>query len=695
MKNFTKYSYLLSLLGLTLSQTLSQLSPLREHQNAVLCLCYLCAVIFSLHVVFISPYPSTMAWITAITMWLILLASYFIIALAKNCSKQRIIKLRQAQTDIQARLLVNGKEQLTPAYTLSPGDQVVCEVGDTIPADGEVIDGIASVDESAITGESAPVIRESKTERSAVTMGTTIVSDRIVMVVTSEAKQSFMHKIIESIEDPKKEITFTERACESIFSALSILLLCSLIALKCFSDYSTKTVQSSFALPLTWSELAALLICLLPTAGSALLHCISISGKDRLAQKNVIVKDFAAVEASGEVDLLLLDKTGTITLGNRVAKEFHPLGSVSERELAQIAQLASIADETVEGRSIVILAKEKFAFRAENLDVTHVQFLPFSAQTKMSGIDFFEAGTHKCLRVVRKGEAKAILDHIVQMGGSPPLGVQSCVDAIARQGATPLLVCDNQCIVGAIALKDMIKGGIKERFEKLRCMGIKTVMITGDNYLTTAAIAAEAGVDDFIAEATPEAKLEQIRIEQRQGHSIAMTGDGSNDAPALAQADIGVAMNSGTPATRQAGNIIDLENNPTKLLDIVIMGKQLLTTRGALLLFCCGNSIAIYAILLPLFLATQPILIEQQGAAAALHAFNFLQLHSPSSALLSSMLYQIAITFALFPLAHKGVPYALQSPKTALCSYLLLYGLGGMLTPLLMIKVIDLMIGRL
>ncbi|MEN9678114.1 MAG: potassium translocating ATPase, subunit, partial [Verrucomicrobiota bacterium] len=553
-------------------------------------------------------------------------------------------------------------------------DRVVCETGDVIPADGEVIEGIASVDEAAITGESAPVIRESGGDRSAVTGGTRVISDRIVIRVTSEKGNAFLDRMIAMVEGARRQKTPNEIALTILLSAMTLVFLLVTVTLRPFGIYSS----TPFSLPV----LIALLVCLIPTTIGGLLSAIGISGIDRLIRRNVLATSGRAVEAAGDIDVLLLDKTGTITLGNRMASAFLPAPGVTPDRLANAAQLASLADETPEGRSIVVLAKEKFQLRGREVAEPQAQFVPFTAQSRMSGVDF-AAVPGGASRSIRKGAADSVKHWVLQMGGDYPDPVAESVDEVARQGGTPLVVAEGAEVLGVIFLKDVVKGGIRERFAQLRKMGIRTVMITGDNPLTAAAIAAEAGVDDFMAQATPEAKLQRIRDEQASGHLVAMTGDGTNDAPALAQADVGVAMNTGTQAAREAGNMVDLDSNPTKLIEIVEIGKQLLMTRGSLTTFSIANDVAKYFAIIPaLLMVTFP----------AIAPLNIMALKSPQSAILSAVIFNALIIIALIPLALRGVAYRPQGALAILQRNLLVYGLGGILLPFAGIKAIDLLL---
>ncbi|HVA05702.1 MAG TPA: potassium-transporting ATPase subunit KdpB, partial [Acidimicrobiales bacterium] len=559
-----------------------------------------------------------------------------------------------------------------PAATLGKGDLVVCEAGDHIPSDGEIIEGVASVDESAITGESAPVIRESGGDRSAVTGGTTVLSDRIVVRITAEAGHTFLDRMIALVEGANRQKTPNEIALTILLAALTIVFLPVVVVLQPFGNYAGATVSVVI--------LVALLVCLIPTTIGALLSAIGIAGMDRLVQRNVLAMSGRAVEAAGDVQTLLLDKTGTITLGNRMASGFLPAHGHTEEEVASAAQLASLADETPEGRSIVVLAKERFGIRERELSGPH-EFVPFSATTRMSGLNVDG-------KQIRKGAAEAVRQWVVDQGGSAPQGLQEIVDRIARAGSTPLVVAEESNILGVIELKDVVKSGIKERFAELRAAGIRTVMITGDNPLTAAAIAQEAGVDDFLAEATPENKMELIKAEQEGGKLVAMTGDGTNDAPALAQADVGVAMNTGTTAAKEAGNMVDLDSNPTKLIDVVEIGKQLLITRGSLTTFSIANDVAKY-------FAIIPVMFAGAWGGNALNSLNIMHLHSQTSAVLSAVIFNALVIVALIPLALRGVKWRPSGAASILRRNVFIYGFGGIITPFIFIKLIDIVITAL
>lgn len=614
-------------------------------------------------------------------LWFTVLFANFSESLAESRGKAQADSLKKTRTETMARRLYNGQETEVPADELKKGDIVVCAAGDTIPSDGDVVEGIATVDESAITGESAPVIRESGGDRSAVTGGTKVISDKILIKITAEPGSSFLDRMIALVEGAKRQKTPNEVALSILLCGLTIVFILAVATLKFFADYSGIAANQDLSHIVTVTVLIALLVCLIPTTIGGLLSAIGISGMDRLIQKNVIAMSGRAVEAAGDIDVLLLDKTGTITLGNRVASDFTAAPNVEESYLAKVSQLASLSDETPEGRSIVILAKEKFSLRAESFDKQNTELVQFSAQTRMSGIN-----TNGVM--IRKGALDSIQKHIESMGGKMPTSVIDTANAIAKKGATPLVVSEGNKVLGVLCLKDIVKGGIKERFAELRKMGIKTVMITGDNPLTAAAIAAEAGVDDFMAQATPEDKLNRIREEQAKGHLVAMTGDGTNDAPALAQADVGVAMNTGTQAAREAGNMVDLDSNPTKLIEVVETGKQILMTRGSLTTFSIANDVAKYFAIIPALFAT----LYATTGEGPLAVLNIMRLQSPQSAILSAVIFNALIIVALIPLALKGVAYHAQGAAALLRRNILVYGFGGLIAPFIGIKLIDLII---
>ena len=618
-------------------------------------------------------------------LWFTVLFANFAEAIAEGRGKAQAAELRKLRTIPSARRLRDGVETKVAAAELVKGDRIVCEASDLIAADGEVEIGIATVDESAITGESAPVIRESGGDRSAVTGGTRVLSDRIVIRVTSEPGKSFVDRMISLIEGARRQRTPNEIALSILLACLTLVFVVAVGTLPAFTSFAlTAAGQDATGVNTSLPVLIALFVCLIPTTIGGLLSAIGISGIDRLVRRNVLATSGRAVEAAGDISVLLLDKTGTITLGNRMATAFHPAPGVDERALAEAAQLASLADETPEGRSIVVLAKERHGLRGRELQDLQATFVPFTAQTRMSGLDLGS-------RLLRKGAGEAIKSWVQAQGGSFPEAVAQRIQAVSQTGGTPLVVADSSQVLGVIELKDVVKGGIRERFAQLRKMGIRTIMITGDNPITAAAIAAEAGVDDFMAEATPEDKLRRIRAEQAQGQLVAMTGDGTNDAPALAQADVGVAMNTGTQAAREAGNMVDLDSNPTKLIEIVEIGKQLLMTRGALTTFSIANDVAKYFAILPAMFGG----LFALGGAGPLKSLDLMHLHSPQSAILSAIIFNALIIIALIPLALRGVQYRAAGAASVLQRNLLLYGVGGLLVPFAGIKLIDLLLAAL
>jgi K+-transporting ATPase ATPase B chain len=616
--------------------------------------------------------PSVFAWAIAVWLWLTVVFANLAEAVAEGRGRAQAATLRATRRDTTARRLEEGVEESVAATSLRLGDLVVCEAGDVIPGDGDVVEGVASVDESAITGESAPVIRESGGDRSAVTGGTKVLSDRIVVRITAEPGKTFIDRMIALVEGASRQRTPNEIALNILLASLTIIFLLVVLALPSLATYS--------GAPQSVVVLVALLVCLIPTTIGALLSAIGIAGMDRLVQRNVLAMSGRAVEAAGDVSTLLLDKTGTITLGNRQAVELLAAPGVPEERLAEAAQLSSLADETPEGRSIVVLCKERYGLRArEQGELEHATWVPFTAQTRMSGVDVDG-------RVVRKGASSAVLAHVAAQGGVTPTEVTITIDAIAAAGGTPLLVSDGDVVLGVVHLKDVVKAGIRERFDELRRMGIRTVMITGDNPMTARAIAEEAGVDDYLAEATPEDKMALIKREQEGGRLVAMTGDGTNDAPALAQADVGVAMNTGTSAAKEAGNMVDLDSNPTKLIDIVEIGKQLLITRGALTTFSVANDIAKYFAIIPaMFVVAYP----------GLQSLNVMHLSSPDSAILSAVVFNALIIVGLIPLALRGVRYRPASASHLLSRNLWIYGLGGIVVPFVGIKLLDLLISHI
>jgi K+-transporting ATPase ATPase B chain len=629
---------------------------------------------------FAGRLPERPGFVLSISVWLwfTVLFANFAEAMAEGRGKAQADTLRSARRDVSAKKLARPADKTdfksVPASTLRKGDVVLASAGELIPGDGEVIEGVASVDESAITGESAPVIRESGGDRSAVTGGTKVLSDWLVIRISANPGESFLDRMIGMIEAAKRQKTPNEIALEILLAGLTIVFLLTTVTLLPFSIFSVNA--AGHGTPVTVTVLVALLVCLIPTTIGGLLSAIGIAGMDRMIQKNVVAMSGRAVEAAGDVDVLLLDKTGTITLGNRQAVAMIPADGVTAEALADAAQLASLADETPEGRSIVILAKERYGLREREIAALGAVFVPFTAQTRMSGVDMDG-------RRIRKGASDAVAAFAREAGTAMPKDVQQAVESIAREGGTPLVVADGGRIMGTIQLKDIVKGGIKERFAELRKMGIKTVMITGDNQLTAAAIAAEAGVDDFLAQATPEAKLALIREYQAGGRLVAMTGDGTNDAPALAQADVAVAMNTGTQAAKEAGNMVDLDSNPTKLIEIVETGKQMLITRGSLTTFSIANDVAKYFAIIPAAFAT---------TYPALGALNLMKLATPASAILSAVIFNALIIIVLIPLALRGIRYRSIGAAALLRRNLLVYGVGGILLPFAGIKLIDLLL---
>ena len=642
--------------------------------------------------------PTGFTGAVALWLWITVLFANFAEAMAEGRSKAQAASLRGLKKLTWSKRLAGSYQRGVPrshmtwqaleADNLRKGDTVLIEAGQTVPADGEVIDGVASVDESAITGESAPVIREAGGDFSAVTGGTRVLSDWVVVRVTVNPGETFVDRMIAMVENAKRQKTPNEIALTILLVALTIVFLGVVVTLLPFSLFGVAAANSATAQPVSLVVLVALLVCLIPTTIAGLLSAIGVAGMSRMMQANVIATSGRAVEAAGDVDVLLLDKTGTITLGNRQASQFIPAPGIKEADLADAAQLASLADETPEGRSIVVLAKQKFQLRERDLAALGASFVHFTAQTRMSGVDLQAAGSPA--RCIRKGAADSIKRHVESFGGSFPSALQAAVDDVARRGSTPLVVAQTDAAgcraLGVIELKDIVKGGIKERFAELRRMGIKTIMVTGDNRLTAAAIAAEAGVDDFLAEATPEAKLKLIREHQAAGRLVAMTGDGTNDAPALAQADVAVAMNTGTQAAKEAGNMVDLDSNPTKLIEIVETGKQMLMTRGSLTTFSIANDVAKYFAIVPAaFVTTYP----------QLSALNVMQLASPTSAILSAVVFNALIIVLLIPLALKGVAYRAVGAAALLRRNLTVYGLGGVIVPFIGIKLIDLLVAAL
>lgn len=672
------------MMGRAVRDSFAKLDPRVQIQNPVMFLVWLSAVMTSVLAVASifgvqdAGVPTYYVVAIAVILWLTDLFSNFAEALAEGRGKAQADSLRAAKKDVEAHRIesVEDKEHFTvvPGTELTRGDLVIVRAGEQIPGDGDVIEGAASVDESAITGESAPVVREAGGDRSAVTGGTTVLSDWIIVKISSEPGQSFLDKMIAMVEGAARKKTPNEIALEIFLVALSIVFILVTLALYCYSCFSSGL--NDMVNPTAVTTLVALLVCLAPTTIGALLSAIGIAGMSRLNEANVLAMSGRAIEAAGDVDILMLDKTGTITLGNRQAAEFIPVDGVDPAELADAAQLSSLADETPEGRSIVVLAKEQFGLRGRTLEDKGMEFIPFTAATRMSGVNY--EGNE-----IRKGAADSVRTYVEAAGGVFSQECDDVVERIAKAGGTPLVVTKNCRVLGVVYLKDIIKSGVKEKFADLRKMGIKTIMVTGDNPLTAAAIAAEGGVDDFLAEATPEGKLEKIREFQREGHLVAMTGDGTNDAPALAQADVAVAMNTGTQAAKEAGNMVDLDSSPTKLIEVVRIGKQLLMTRGSLTTFSVANDVAKYFAIIPaLFSPIYP----------GLDALNILGLTSPLSAVLSAIIYNALVIVALIPAALKGVKYRELSSGQLLTHNLLVWGLGGIVAPFVFIKIIDMLL---
>ena len=658
------------ILGAAVRDSFCKLHPRTQWRNPVMFIVYIGAIvttwfagrdIVNSQIAFFTL--QIMLWL-----WFTVLFANFAEAVAEGRGKAQANALRSTRSQTKAKKMAGNSTKLVDADGLRKGDVVLVEAGDFIPGDGEIIEGMASVDESAVTGESAPVIRESGGDKSSVTGGTRVLSDWIKIRITANPGETFLDKMISLVEGAKRQKTPNEIALTILLVGLTIIFLFAVATIEPYAIYSGMAISVTV--------LVALLVCLIPTTIGGLLSAIGIAGMDRLLKRNVLAMSGRAVEAAGDVDVLLLDKTGTITLGNRMATEFIPAPGVSPEQLADAAQLSSLADETPEGRSIVILSKEKYNLRERNLAAMEAEFVPFTAQTRMSGVNIKD-------QEIRKGAVEAIKRYIYGRGGVFPASVDEACQTIAKSGGTPLVVAEGTQVLGAIHLKDIVKGGIKERFRELRQMGIKTVMITGDNSLTAAAIAAEAGVDDFLAEATPEDKLRLIREYQEKGMLVAMTGDGTNDAPALAQADVGVAMNSGTQAAKEAGNMVDLDSNPTKLIEVVEIGKQLLITRGSLTTFSVANDVAKYFAIIPAMFT---------GAFPELNVFNIMRLATPESAILSAVIFNALIIIGLVPLALRGVKYRPVGAETILRRNILIYGLGGIAAPFLGIKLIDMLI---
>ncbi|EXJ24345.1 Potassium-transporting ATPase B chain [Alkalibacterium sp. AK22] len=668
-----------SILKDSIYQSFVKLSPLVQVRNPVMFVVYIGAVLttslYFLSFAGIQDERAGYVLAIALFLWFTVLFANFAEAIAEGRGRAQADTLKKARKDVKTKKLYSADNtdefEEVMSVDLKKGDIVYVVAGEQIPMDGEVIEGAASVDESAITGESAPVIRESGGDRSAVTGGTTLVSDWLIVKITVESGNSFLDRMISMVEGASRKKTPNEIALQILLVTLTIIFLVVSATLLPYTQFTSEFVGAGTAIPIT--NVIALLVCLAPTTIGALLSSIGIAGMSRLNQANVLAMSGRAIEAAGDTDVLLLDKTGTITLGNRQASEFIPVEGVTEESLAEACQLSSIADETPEGRSIVKLAKDEYGIRKRDLSELNATFVPFTAKTRMSGVDYQG-------EVLRKGAADSVKAFVIDNGGNYPQECQEAVDRVAKEGGTPLVVAKNNAVLGVIHLKDIVKSGVKERFRELHNMGIKTVMITGDNPMTAAAIAAEAGVDDFLAEATPEAKLELIKKYQKEGHLVAMTGDGTNDAPALAQADVAVAMNTGTQAAKEAGNMVDLDSNPTKLIDIVRIGKQLLITRGALTTFSVANDVAKYFAIIPvLFFTIYP----------ELEALNFMNLTSSTTAILSAIIYNAFVIIALIPLALRGVKYRGLSAEKLLKRNMLIYGLGGLIAPFIAIKLID------
>ena len=660
--------------GRAVKASFGKLNPLTLMKNPVMFVVEVGAAlttVFLIRDIFIGAAVIGFTLQIALWLWFTVLFANFAEAMAEARGKAQADSLRKTKTDAIARRVIGERTEQVPASKLRSGDVVICETGDIIPGDGDVIEGIATVDESVITGESAPVIRESGGDRSAVTGGTKVLSDQIHVRITSNPGETFLDRMIALVEGAERQKTPNEIALNILIAGLTLIFLLAVITLQPYATYSVASAGAG-SVP-SVAVLVSLLVCLIPTTIGGLLSAIGIAGMDRVMQHNVLAMSGKAVEASGDVNTLLLDKTGTITIGNRQAVEFIPVKGVSEAELADAAQLSSLADETPEGRSVVVLAKGKYGLRGREVASHEAHFIPFSAYTRMSGVDIDD-------RRLRKGATEAIVRFIREQGGEAPQDLLDVAELISRQGGTPLAVADGRRGLGVINLKDVVKGGMKERLGQMRAMGIRTVMITGDNPLTAAAIAAEAGVDDFLAQASPADKLNYIKKEQAGGRLVAMTGDGTNDAPALAQADVGLAMNTGTMAAKEAGNMVDLDSNPTKLIEVVAIGKQLLITRGALTTFSIANDVAKYFAIIPaMFMATYPVLGK----------LNIMGLHTPQSAVLSAVIFNALIIIALVPLALRGVKYRPSSAASLLRRNLLVYGVGGILVPFPGIWLID------
>lgn len=671
----------------TLALAFRKLDPRIQYRNPVMFVTYVGALLMTAlfcHNLFTGPFSFFELLLTC-WLWLTVLFASFAESLAESHGKQHMSKLQQTTAQLYALRRKEGGDELVHASALRQNDLVVCKAGDIIPADGEVIEGIASIDESAITGESAPVIRESGGDRSAVSEGTRLVSDQIVYRVTADPGKSFLDRMLSLIDGNKRVRTHSENTLRAVLSGFALMFLVTVISLAAFLIFSRKMSGmdiSHIPIPI----LIALLVCLIPTTISAHLNTIAIAGMDRMIRFNVVPKSARPIEAAADVNLLILDKTGTVTLGNRTAVEFLAAPGVVEQELAQIAQLASLSDETPEGRSIMVLAKTHFDLRGEQMDARHTRFIPFSDKTRISGVDLTDSDGN-VIRTIRKGAVEEVRAHVERLGGAFPAPFKATIDEITRKGGTPLLVSDHKRIVGVIYFKDVIKGSMPERLAELKKMGMRTLMVTGDNALTAASTAAEAGVDDFIAQATPEIKLERIRLEQREGALVAMAGDGTDDAPALAQADVGVAMNTGTQASRDAGNMVDLDSNPTKLIEIIKVGQRMIMTRRTLTVFSLASNIAKYFAILPALFAG--LYTTDPFPEGPLSALNIMRLHSPESAVLSAVIFNALLILFFIPVALIGIPTKPGSLNGLFGHNLLVYGLGGLLIPFVGIKAID------
>jgi K+-transporting ATPase ATPase B chain len=693
--------------GAALAEAFRNLNPVKQFRNPVMFIVAIGALLstYSLVRELAAHHPAGFTLQITLWLWITLFFANFAEALARTRSKAQATSLRNSVSGLMAKKVLRYKEGMIETIVTALGlaeftekvhaeeiardDLVLCVTGDTVPGDGEVVEGIATVDESTVTGESAPVIREAGGNRSAVTGGTRILSDAVIVRMTSDRGDSFINRIIRLVEGASRRKTPNEIALTLLLSSMTLIFLLAVATLPALGLYLERTTGQPGAILLSLPVLISLLVCLIPTTIGGLLSAIGISGMDRMLRRKVVALSARAIEAAGDVDVLLLDKTGTITIGNRTATRFIPAPGFTMEQVADAAQLASLADETPEGRSIVVLAKQQFGIRGREVAEGHAHFIPFSARTKMSGVDIRGASGN---RAIRKGAYEAIKSYVEDAGEEFPKEAHAAIEEIARTGGTPLAVAENGKVLGVIHLTDVIKGGIREQFEHMRTMGIQTIMITGDNALTAAAIAAEAGVDDFIANASPEAKLERIRQEQRQGRMVAMIGDGTNDAPALAQADVGVAMNSGTQAAREAGNMIDLESNPTKLIEIVETGKQLLMTRGALTTFSIANDVSKYFAIIPAMFGG---LYAGSAAHGPLAALNIMKLSSPQSAILSAVIFNALVIAALIPLALRGAEFRAAKAADILRKNLLIYGVGGLVVPFIGIKLIDMLVTAL